>query len=73
MKEYVHLDERHQPYVAAVADGDKGIGRVLAALQELNLNNNTLVILTSDNGPEKTGKETAKELRGGYGTCLLDK
>jgi len=68
MKEYAHLDEQHRPYAAAVADDDKGIGRVLAALQELNLNDNTLVIFTSDNGPEKTGKETAKELRAGYGT-----
>jgi len=69
MKEYAHLDEQHQPYTAAIADGDKGFGRVLVALQELKLDDNTLVIFTSDNGPEKTGKETTKELRGGYGAC----
>jgi len=51
MKEYAHLDEQHQPYAAAVDDGDKGIGRVLAALQALKLDDNTLVIFTSDNGP----------------------
>jgi arylsulfatase A-like enzyme len=68
LKEYAHLDEQHRPYSAAVADGDKGIGRVLAALRELKLEENTIVVFTSDNGPEKTGAERQKELRGGYGT-----
>jgi len=68
LKQYAHLDEQHRPYAAAVADGDKGIGRVLAALKELGLEEKTIVIFSSDNGPERTGSEKQKELRGGYGT-----
>lgn len=68
MKQYAHLDEERRPYAAATADGDKGIGRVLAALKELGLEGKTMVIFSSDNGPERTGTEKQKELRGGYGT-----
>lgn len=67
MRELAHLDDQHRPYYAAVSDGDKGIGRVLAVLRELKLEENTIVIFTSDNGPERTGSEAQKELRGGYG------
>jgi len=38
-------------YAAMVEQLDTGIGRVLAALQELGLADNTLVVFTSDNGP----------------------
>ncbi len=68
LREYAHLDEQHRPYAASIADGDKGIGRVLDALKELGLEQNTLVLFSSDNGPEFTGGENEKELRGGYGT-----
>ncbi|MDZ4686202.1 MAG: sulfatase-like hydrolase/transferase [Planctomycetaceae bacterium] len=67
LKEHTHLDEQQRVYSAVVADGDKGIGKVLAALDELGLKDNTLVIFSSDNGPENTGrdKESRGELRGG--------
>jgi arylsulfatase A-like enzyme len=68
LREYAHLDEQHRPYAASIADGDKGIGRVLDALKELGLEDNTIVLFSSDNGPEFTGGENEKELRGGYGT-----
>lgn len=35
----------------AIAEFDSSVGQVLAALDELNLTDNTLVILSSDNGP----------------------
>jgi arylsulfatase A len=38
-------------YAAMVEQLDAGIGRVLAALQEANLADNTLVVFSSDNGP----------------------
>ncbi len=38
-------------YAAMVEQLDQGIGRVLAALDELKIADNTLVIFTSDNGP----------------------
>ncbi len=31
---------------------DESVGRILRALHELDLEDNTLVIFTSDNGPE---------------------
>jgi N-acetylgalactosamine-6-sulfatase len=68
MREYAHLDEQHRPYAASIADGDKGVGRVLNALKELGLEQNTIVLFSSDNGPESTGSEKEKQLRGGYGT-----
>jgi N-acetylgalactosamine-6-sulfatase len=68
MEKFAHLDEQQQVYCATVADGDNKVGAVLAVLDELGLAKNTLVIFSSDNGPEDTGNETKKKLRGGYGT-----
>jgi len=39
-------------YMASVTDLDTEIGRLLAALEEMGLAENTLVVFTSDNGPE---------------------
>lgn len=51
-------DKGYQPhpapragYAAMVTRLDRYVGRVLALLKELGLNDNTLVIFTSDNGP----------------------
>jgi arylsulfatase A len=41
----------HAAYAAMVTRLDKTVGRVQAKLRELNLDKNTLVIFTSDNGP----------------------
>jgi len=41
-----------QIYYGSVTDMDKHIGRLLDALDELGLADNTLVFFTSDNGPE---------------------
>ncbi len=69
LQRYAKLDEQQRVYSAVVADGDNGIGKVLGVLKELALEQNTLVIFSSDNGPENTGrdKESRGELRGGYG------
>ncbi len=67
LAEHKHLSEQQRVYSAVVMDGDKGIGKVLAALEELGLEENTLVIFTSDNGPENTGREDRKEMGSGYG------
>jgi arylsulfatase A len=55
-EEYEHRGyiERPHPratYAAMVTHMDKGIGEVLALLDELGLSENTLVMFTSDNGP----------------------
>ena len=50
------LDEQQQVYAAVVAEGDAGVGLILDTLRELNLDEQTLVIFSSDNGPEWTGQ-----------------
>ena len=61
-----HLDERQRIYAGVATDADNGVGKVLAALKELGLEQNTIVVFSSDNGPENT-HATMMELRGGYG------
>jgi N-acetylgalactosamine-6-sulfatase len=55
LKDYEHLDEQHQVYAAIVAEGDHGVGRIMQTLDDLGLADNTLLIFSSDNGPERTG------------------
>jgi arylsulfatase A-like enzyme len=62
------LDEQHRVYAAVVADGDRKVGRILDTLHDLGLDEKTLVIFSSDNGPEWTGGEKTKQLRDGMGT-----
>jgi arylsulfatase A-like enzyme len=61
------LDEQHRIYAAVVADGDRKVGQILTALRELGLENETLVIFSSDNGPEWTGPAANKTIRNGLG------
>jgi N-acetylgalactosamine-6-sulfatase len=51
-----HLDEQKRIYAAVVTDGDNAVGRILAALKAAGVEENTLVIFSSDNGPENTGR-----------------
>jgi arylsulfatase A len=44
-------------YAAMVSRMDKDIGRITALLKELRLEDNTLVVFTSDNGPTPAGGE----------------
>ena len=46
------LDAQMKVYAAAVTGMDKALGRLFAKLDELGLADNTLVVFTSDNGPE---------------------
>ncbi|MDP4625669.1 MAG: sulfatase-like hydrolase/transferase [Akkermansiaceae bacterium] len=48
----VSKNEDEAQYFANVANVDAAVGKVLAALKEKGLDENTLVIFTSDNGPE---------------------
>lgn len=45
------LDERARVYASVLSDMDRDVGRVLTALREAGLEQNTVVIFTSDNGP----------------------
>lgn len=63
-----HLGERERIYAAVITDGDNKVGKVLAALKELGLEQNTIVAFSSDNGPEWTGDAARRETPGGLGT-----
>ncbi|MEO1996395.1 MAG: sulfatase-like hydrolase/transferase, partial [Planctomycetaceae bacterium] len=56
LKRFSHLtDEPSRIYAAVLAHADARIGQLLATLDRLKLSDNTLVIFSSDNGPENTG------------------
>lgn len=56
LAKFTHLkDEAQQIYAAVIAHADARIGELLATLDRLDLTRETLVIFTSDNGPENTG------------------
>ena len=48
-------------YASVLSHADDRIGEVLDALDRLKLSKHTLVIFSSDNGPEKTGKTTFRQ------------
>lgn len=59
MKPYERMSQKSIPhknaytiYAAAATDADKQIGRLMQKLDELGLAENTIVIFSSDNGPE---------------------
>ena len=56
LAKFEDLDERQKVYAAIIAEGDAGVGMVIDTLKELGLEENTLIIFSSDNGPENTGK-----------------
>jgi len=58
MAKYTHLNEQDQVYAAVVDGADQRIGKILNLLDELNLAENTLVVFSSDNGPEVTGPKS---------------
>lgn len=49
---YPDTPEPYRTYYAAVTRADRQVGRVLELLDELKIAENTLVIFSSDNGPE---------------------
>src|SRR5688572_369640 len=57
LKESEHSGAQQRIYSAVIADGDRGVGQVLAALKQLGLEQNTLVVFSTDNGPENTGRD----------------
>ena len=52
LKKFKDLGEAEQVYASIIAEGDEGVGRILKLLKELNIDENTLVVFSTDNGPE---------------------
>ncbi|WP_405566296.1 sulfatase-like hydrolase/transferase [Polaribacter sp. Asnod6-C07] len=61
MDKYAHLDDQKQVYAAVVAEYDARIGELFTTLKELGIDDNTLVLFSSDNGPEITGTKKRTE------------
>lgn len=61
MRQFAHLNGQEQVYAAVVAEYDARIGELFETLKTLGLDENTLVIFSSDNGPEITGKNKRTE------------
>ena len=54
---YDGLDEQRKAYGAIIAEGDAGVGLILDTLEAEGLDGNTLVIFSSDHGPEWVGED----------------
>jgi arylsulfatase A-like enzyme len=59
------ISERRAKLVALIEHLDEGIGKVLAALKDAGLSDNTLVIFTSDNGGQLSAGANNGSLRAG--------
>jgi len=68
LDKWKHLDAQQQVYAAVITDGDNQVGKVLAALEKAGVAQNTLIVFSSDNGPESTGGASAKGSPGKLGT-----
>jgi arylsulfatase A-like enzyme len=55
-------------YGDSVQEIDNGVGRIIETLQNLGIDENTLVVFTSDNGPWKSAQEVNFINMGGDGT-----
>jgi N-acetylgalactosamine-6-sulfatase len=62
---FLHLPEPQQTYYSVIHNADRQVGRLLSALDELDVAGNTLVIFASDNGPAPV-----RESMGTYGSVL---
>jgi len=63
LKQFAHLnDEAKEIYAAVLAHADARIGELLVALRRLDLTDDTLVIFSSDNGPENTGPPSRRNV-----------
>ena len=56
LEQFETLEEQQQVYAAVIAEADAGVGLILDTLADCGLDENTLVVFSSDNGPESTGR-----------------
>jgi arylsulfatase A-like enzyme len=53
--EYLPCDEPRATYAAMITRLDRHVGQIVAALKDLGLDDNTIVVFSSDNGPQVFG------------------
>jgi arylsulfatase A len=56
-RQYPHASEKDKLYLANIQNLDNAAGKLLAALERMNLQENTFVFFTSDNGPWRQGSQ----------------
>ena len=64
------VNDNEAQYFANVANVDSAVGRLLDGLKKLNVDENTLVIFTSDNGPETLNRYRSARKSYGRATPL---
>jgi len=62
LAQFPELNEQQKVYAAVIAEADFKIGLFFAKLKELGIDEKTLVIFSSDNGPEITGNTQNRNL-----------
>lgn len=69
IEKYAHInDKKRRIYAAMVDEMDAGIGKVITALENNKLRENTLVFFLSDNGGPQTTKSQPKKWNGSHNT-----
>ncbi|MBU2950954.1 sulfatase-like hydrolase/transferase [Tamlana agarivorans] len=58
-------DAQRKIYGAVISDGDLKVGKVLKALDDAGIADNTIVVFSSDNGPERTSTNKGRENKWG--------
>lgn len=58
-----------QTYFAVISEVDKQVGRLVRKLDELGLAENTIVVFSSDNGPEHIGQPSGESSHSGVGSA----
>ena len=61
------MDEQRRAYAGLMVSLDENVGKILACLQQGNLEENTIVIFTNDNGGQTKSGANHYPLRGGKG------
>ncbi len=61
MQKWQHLEAQQQVYAAVITDGDNAVGTILDALRAEGLEENTIVMFSSDNGPEHTAAKAGPQ------------
>ncbi|MBD0400260.1 sulfatase [Flammeovirga sp. EKP202] len=64
LEQFKDLPEQQQVYAAVIAEADFYVGELFKKLRTLGLDKNTLVVFSSDNGPEHTHGEKRKYHQG---------
>ncbi|NME68717.1 sulfatase family protein [Flammeovirga aprica] len=60
-----HLSPDQETYFAVLTDADKHVGRLMKALDQMELRENTIIVFSSDNGPAGYGSALTAGKTGG--------